>query len=138
MKKRIILAVLICFGIAGTASAGFMLSHEEKADIAVMYITKKLDLDENQVGKLESIKDKLQKLCDEHKKEKAEKTQLVIEMIQADQLDQAKVIELLNAKIQKIEDSAPGVVEMIADFHSTLSPEQKQIVIEQIQKHKHF
>ena len=138
MKKRIVLAVLICFGIAGTASASFMLSHDEKADIVVMYITKKLDLDENQVGKLESIKDKLQKLCDQHKKERAEKTKLVIEMIQADQLDQVKVIELLNEKMQKIEESAPGIVEMIADFHSTLSPEQKQIVIEKIEEHKHF
>ncbi|THB69670.1 MAG: hypothetical protein D6B28_10920 [Gammaproteobacteria bacterium] len=138
MKKRIVLAVLICFGIAGTASAGFMLSHDEKADIAVMYIIKKLDLDENQTGKLESIKDKLQKLCEEHKKEKAEKTQLLIEMIQSDQLDQAKIIELINAKMQKIEESAPGIIEMIADFHSTLSHEQKQIVIEKIQQHKHF
>lgn len=138
MKKKMILAAVICFGVIGTASASFLLSAQDKADIAVMYLTKKLDLDENQASKLEVIKDEFQKVHKEHVQERAEKTQMIIEMIQSDQIDQAKVIELVNAKLLIIQEKAPQFVDKVADFHSTLSAEQKQIIIERIEQHKHF
>lgn len=133
-----ILAAVICFGVIGTASASFLLSAQDKADIAVMYITKKLDLDEEQVNKLEAIKDELQKVHKEHEQERDEKTQMIIEMIQSDQIDQEKVVELVNAKLLIIQEKAPQFVGKIADFHSTLSAEQKQMIIERIEQHRHF
>lgn len=138
-KKSMVLVTLACLAIAGTASAGFMLSHKDRADIAVMVITKKLDLNENQVAKLEDIKKEFEKVHAEHAQERAEKVHMIIEMVKSDQIDQSQVIALMNDKIEMLEEKAPIFIEKIAEFHRTLSAEQKQIIVEMIEKrHKHF
>ncbi len=138
MKKKLIIATIICLGLVGTASAGFYMSKQDKVEIAVMFITKKLDLNNQQIDKLNVIVDAFEKAHEEHAQKRDEHKQQIIEMIQSDQIDQAKIQEMLNLKLQIIAEKSPEFIDKIADFHSLLSAEQKQIIVDKINQHKSF
>ena len=71
---------------------------EERAERVVDKITSKLDLNEEQVGKLNVIKNQILKYREEHKDKKAEHEKVMTEMVLSTELDQEKIKIMLEEK----------------------------------------
>jgi protein CpxP len=111
------------------------LSPEERADWVTKRIAKHLDLNQEQMTKLEAVKQEV--LAARSKLTKAEQPLFddVMAQIQADRLDQAKVIQLFERRQELQRQIAPQVVAKIAEFHASLMPEQKAKAVERL---RHF
>jgi Spy/CpxP family protein refolding chaperone len=124
--------VLVFTSVVLVVGALFLMScarhwtPEERADWVTKRIAKQLDLNEEQRAKLERSKlsKDQQTLFDD-----------VMAQIQADRLDQAKVIQLFERRQELQRQLAPQVVAKIAEFHASLTPEQKAKAVEQL---RHF
>ena len=99
-------------------------------------IAHRLDLSSAQEEKLLAIKDEMKRLRKESMAEKQSHKQVVINMITADTLDQQQVLDLFQQHQKQITAAAPSVVEKIATFHATLTPEQKEKIVNRIKSHK--
>ena len=106
---------------------------EERADRVMKRIAQQLDLNDEQRTKLEAVKlevlaarsrlgSEQQKLFDE-----------VIVQVQAGRLDQAKLIQLLERRQELQREAAPAVVAKVAEFHASLTAEQKTKAVEHLQ-----
>lgn len=126
--------VLIVGALALTACARHR-SPEERADWVTKRIAKQLDLDEQQRAKLEAVKQEMLTARGRLGKEEQTLFDDVVAQIQADRLDQAKVIQLLERRQELQRQVAPQVVAKIAEFHASLTPEQKAKAVEQL---RHF
>ena len=99
-------------------------------------IAHRLDLSDTQEEKLLAIKDEMKRLRKEAMAEKQSHKQIVIDMITADTLDQQQVLDLFQQHQDKLRAAAPSVVEKIANFHATLTSEQKEKIVKRIESHK--
>jgi Spy/CpxP family protein refolding chaperone len=98
-------------------------------------ITKELDLDQRQTAKLEAVKQEMLAARARLGKEHRALVDDAIAQIQADRLDQAKVLQLLERRQELHRQVAPQVVAKLAEFHASLTPEQKAKAVEHL---RHF
>jgi hypothetical protein len=136
-KRRLVSAfcILSLLGLVlSTAGCHRPKSPEEKAEFVVDILSSKLDFsDEQEQMAMEIGKD----LIDEHKQmhgeREAHKKEL-IDMVKADQLDQEKIVQKINEKLDRIKQRAPVYVARVAELHKTLSQEQKDKLVKLIEK----
>jgi Spy/CpxP family protein refolding chaperone len=102
----------------------------------VDWIAKRLNLDDQQKAKLEAVHEALRQARAEFKKERAELFDELEAQIKSDQLDQAKVLQLLERRQAIMNQVAPQVIAKVAELHATLTPEQKAKVIEHLERRK--
>lgn len=141
MKKstKIITAVVVAFGLTAAgatfAGKGRWHSSDEHAEYAVGFIAKKLDLTATQEQSLAALKDQVL-IAKSAMHEKMESTHTEISgLIGADSFDQGKALELITAKTDTIDTVAPELVGALGNFMDTLNAEQKQEVLDMLNKH---
>jgi periplasmic protein CpxP/Spy len=108
---------------------------EERVDRVMKRITKQLDLNDQQVSKLEAVKQEVLAARSRLANEQQKLFDEVIAQVQADRLDQTKVFQLLERRQELQRQAAPPVVEKVAEFHASLTPEQKAKAVEHL---RHF
>ena len=86
----------------------------------------KLDLTDAQEEKLFAIRDELKQLRKDARREKKARLEEAKALVMADNLDQVLVLKRFEEHQQKMLTAAPSIVEKVAEFHATLSPEQKE------------
>jgi len=143
MSKKTLFLVSV-LGVAGILIAGSIVfsknyakSRQERSDMAIGWISSLLDLTETQTSNLISLNDEMVNLESELKKDKKGIKNELISMIAADELDQARVLEMIEEKQKQLHDYAPRIVAELANFQRSLSPEQRKKLIDQIQYHRH-
>jgi len=140
MKKRLfVIPTVIAFVLGITALTACNKHHhdpEDKVEWMVHKISKKLDLDDGQKAKLEDVKVELMMHHNQHKTEKAESMERLIRELKKPEIDQALLLDFVNQHTTRVEQAAPAVIEKLAIFHASLTAEQKQELVEKLQKFK--
>ena len=139
MKRstKIITATLLTIGVAtGAAAYGKHKfgNHEARAEHMVGYISDKLELDSTQTQALDVLKDQMLSTASTMKSEFSPIRDEVRSLVAAETFDQAKALELVNARAAAITAAAPEVVTAMANFLDGLDAEQKAEVLEFMDK----
>jgi Spy/CpxP family protein refolding chaperone len=138
MLKKGLYILIVPLLIAGVASFSGCRRHGHayKAEFVVDYISETLDLTEAQQEQLNQIKDELmEKARIMHADKESMKEELVAQL-RSEEIDQ----ELVKAKIsehrEQMDDLIDLIVARLAEFHKTLTPEQKEKLIAKLETFK--
>ena len=139
MKRstKIVTTVLLTVGIAGGAAAvgkKHFKDPDKRADFAVSYIADHLELDATQEQALDVLKDQVMAKRATMKSQMSEGRAEIRELISAETFDQARALELLNAKTSTLNAEAPEVINALGNFLDSLNAEQKAEVLEFMEK----
>ena len=138
-KRKFIIPAALVFIVGAVTLAGCNRHHhdpDDKAEWMVHKISKKLDLDDSQIAKLEDVKVEMMQHHKTHRDNKAEMMDKLILEVQKPKIDQAFLMEMVNQHTSRVEQVAPGVIEKLVVFHASLNSEQKEELVEKIQKFK--
>ena len=129
-----IIALLIA-GVAGLSGCR-RHSHAHKAEFMVDYITETLDLTESQQEQLNRIKDELMEKAQQmHTNKESMHAELVVQL-RSEEIDQG----LVKAKIAEHRAQMDEIIDLIvvrfAEFHKTLTAEQKEKLIAKLETFK--
>ncbi len=92
-------------------------------------LTSKLDLNAAQQEQLDGIKQEFKAKMAEMKKDRASAREELLAQLQSDSLDQARIKKLFNEKKARMDELSSMMIDRLAKFHSTLSPEQKEKLV---------
>ena len=111
-------------------------SHGHKAEFIVDYISETLDLNDSQQAQLDQIKDELMEKAQLMHADKASMHAELVAQLRSAEIDQ----ELVKAKIAEHRTKMDEIVDLIvirlAEFHKTLTAEQKEKLIAKIETFK--
>lgn len=131
LKKIIIGTVVSIVTLGGLIACGGPDHHKGFAEKS-NFLAKRLDLNEDQKQKMESlfttIKAEIQGHKDEHPKQK------IIALLAEPKLNQNAALAMLEQRTNKIKESAPKVIASIAEFTNSLNNEQRAQVQELLAK----
>ena len=132
---------LILWGVMALVATGLVAgcSHwhqtpAEHADYITHKISKKLDLNQRQIEKLDELKSEMLTVTSEFKQRHENVHNNFISTFSLPVMDQAGLLTLVQAQTQQINDRAPRVVSAIAGFYDSLTPEQQAELREHLQK----
>lgn len=133
MKKssKIVLASVLVIGISGSVFAFGARNHfenmtiQEKADMFNYHISRKLDLNSEQEIALESLTSRLSEIMQQLKQQHSEHHEMLEQMLDAGPLDQTSLLQKITAKTDMVNQHAPEVVALIAQFVDSLDAQQK-------------
>jgi len=142
MKKSLIVSASILAIIAAiTLSAcGHHRHHdpEKKAEWIVEEISDHLDLNENQAAKLSDVKTALLTHRKQFHENKTEIMDQMIVELQKPEMDKTFLLSVIDQKQDIFNQMAPEVINKLVAFHASLDDEQKQEIIEKMQKHHKY
>lgn len=107
---------------------------EQRADWITGKISRELDLNDAQEAKLETVKQAFLENMKQHKGERSQSLDKVKQMISGDRLEAAQVKSLMAQRQKMMDESFDKVFGKVADFHASLTPEQKKKAVELIEK----
>ncbi|MFT5691083.1 MAG: Spy/CpxP family protein refolding chaperone [Oceanicoccus sp.] len=131
-SKKIIIAVIFTFGIAGGAVA--YGKHQwgdpdTRAKHVIAYVTEELNLEPGQSEKLVALKDLIMQAGKTMRNEMAPLHSDIKAVIGADSFDQDKALAMFDSKIALINQHAPDVMAALGAFLDSLNPDQKAEVV---------
>jgi len=109
---------------------------EKRAEMIVEKISDKLDLTDEQVSKLNKIKDDILVKGKVFKKMRTDMHAEAIVQIKSDKVDQIKLNQMLAQREVKMRELRPFIVKKFAEFHSMLTPEQRNKLVEKLEYFK--
>lgn len=134
MKKRIVLLLSGGLLAAGLISGCSHSTPEEKAMHIVEEIQEELNLQENQVAKLNALKDHMLKLRKSHKETKEKTHKELRALLDQPVLDQSAVLAHITEKTTMVNQKAPKVVALLGDFYDSLNDSQRTEIREKVDK----
>ena len=111
-------------------------SHAHKAEFFVDYISETLDLNESQQAQLNQIKDELMAKAHGMHADKESMREELVAQLRSEEIDQERVKVLIADHRAKMDDIIDLIVVRLAEFHKTLTPEQKEKLIAKIETFK--
>ncbi len=133
--------ILILISSAGILSGcGHHRSPEKRAIWITEKIASRLDLNESQRAELNSFRDELLAKKKELYKSHMTIHDTLVEQLGHERIDQEHLKEVIRQEDARVDDMISFFVERLASLHSTLSPEQREKLIEMIKEwkdHKH-
>ena len=137
LKKGLYISVvaLLIAGVAGLSGCR-RHSHAHKAEFMVDYITDTLDLTESQQEQLNRIKDELMEKAQQMHTDKESMHEELVAQLRSEEIDQALVKARIAEHRAQMDDIIDLMVVRLAEFHKTLTPEQKEKLIAKIESFK--
>ena len=139
-KAKSILSILtlaILVGSASTAMASWWKqTPAEKAEKLVAHVTDELKLTEDQQGKLTALSKEVLAQTKTFREQRAGHMDLLIDQVKSGQINKGLIKEELAQKHQQFGQVADLVIDRLADLYETLSPEQRTLLVERLEKHK--
>lgn len=129
------------FGLAGCGRQGCRHGHDpaQRAEWLTKKIASELDLNEPQKAKLDLVKQEILAHHEKGKQEREEAFRTILAQIRSKQLDTEKLQALMDRRHKHMEEIAPSVLQKIADFHASLTDEQKEKAAQKLEKlHSHW
>jgi protein CpxP len=111
-------------------------SDAHKAEFMVDYISETLDLDDSQQAQLNQIKDELMAKARQIRAGQASMHAELVAQLRSEEIDQARVKALIAEHRAQMDEIIDLIVVRLAEFHRTLSPEQKEKLIAKIETFK--
>ena len=107
--------------------------HAHKAEFMVDYINETLDLNEGQKEQLNQIKDELMEKAEKMHANKESMREEIVIQLRSEEIDKVRVRELIAEHRVQMDDIIDLLVERLAEFHKTLTPEQKDKLVAKIE-----
>jgi len=138
MVKKGLYILLIGMLISGVAlfSGCRRHSHGHKAEFMVDYISEALDLNESQQAQLDQIKDELMAKAKGMHADKESLHEELVTQLRSKEIDQVRVMAVIAEHREKMDEIIDLVVVRLAEFHKTLTAEQKEKLIAKIETFK--
>ncbi len=135
--SKIIITGLVVIAAAGLFLLGCKgMSHEQRADHIVKEVSSKLNLNDSQKTQLSSIKNELMRKGLEMRAEHERVHKDISAQIMSDRIDVDEVKTLIKKKHARFEDLIDTAVDRLAEFHATLTPEQKEQLVAWMETHR--
>ena len=138
MVKKGLTISMIALLIAGVA--GFTgcrrHSHAHKAEFMVDYISETLDLTESQQAQLNQIKDELMETARQMHDDRESMHAELVAQLRSEEIDQALVKAKIAQHRAQMDDIIDLMVLRLAEFHKTLTAEQKEKLVAKIETFK--
>ena len=135
-KGLYILLIGILISGVGLFSGCRRHSHGHKAEFMVDYISEALDLNENQQAQLDQIKDELMAKAKGMHADKESLHEELVTQLRSEEIDQVRVKAVIAEHREKMDEIIDLVVIHLAEFHKTLTAEQKEKLIAKIETFK--
>lgn len=97
-------------------------------------VSEKLNLNQEQVAKLDGVKEALLNARKEMREQRSDKQAELMSLLDQPTLDQQKALALVNERGDAIKAQAPKVIAAVAAFYDSLTPEQQQTLRTTIQE----
>ena len=138
MVKKGLAISIIALLIAGVASFSGCRrhSHAHKAEFMVDYIAETLDLTESQQEQLNRIKDELMEKAQQMHTNKESMHAELIAQLRSEEIDQTLVKAKIAEHRAQMDDIIDLIVVRFAEFHKTLTAEQKEKLIAKLETFK--
>lgn len=142
LKKGLTILTICVFVSAALIFTGCRAhSPHGKAEFMVDYIAETLDLNDQQRAQLDDIKAEfLAKAGELHANREAMRAELMAEL-RKEEIDQQRIKALISQKREQMADMMDLAVDRLAEFHRTLSPDQKEKLVSKLEwfhsRHQH-
>ena len=138
MVKKGLHILLIGMLISGVAmfSGCRRHSHGHKAEFMVDYISETLDLNESQQAQLDQIKDDLMAKARQMHADKESMHGELVAQLRSEEIDQVRVKAVIAEHRAQMDEIVDLIVVRLAEFHKTLTPEQKEKLVSKIETFK--
>ena len=110
--------------------------HAHKAEFMVDYISETLDLNESQQAQLDQIKDELMAKAQQMHADKESMREELVAQLRREEIDQERMKALIAEHRAKMDEIIDLIVVRLAEFHKTLTAEQKEKLIAKIETFK--
>ncbi len=130
--------MLIVFLVLGVAAFSGCRRHggNHRAEFMIDYVAEVLDLNETQQEQLNQIKNELvDKGRQMHSNREAMHTE-IIEQLKSEEIDQESLRKLVAVKRAQMDELIDLMIVRLAEFHRTLSPEQKNKLVAKLESFK--
>lgn len=140
MNRKNVLIISV-IGIIGILVIGSLLfrdyskTREHRPYRAVKWISSELELTGDQESKLVILMEELLNLGDEFREDRGALRDEIIRMLASSEIDQARILELIDEKQKQIDEFAPVIISRVADFHQSLSLDQRKKLGEKLWNH---
>lgn len=108
---------------------------EKKVNYIKEKITEKLDLSEDQISTLDRIGNEMMAKREQMQTEREAFRSQFMDELRKESVDPAALKSLFQSKLPVIEDFMSMAAENIAEFHSILTPEQREKLVSEIESH---
>ena len=129
------MVALLIVGVAGLSGCR-RHSHAHKAEFMVDYITETLDLNESQQEQLNQIKDEVMAEAKEMHANKESMHAELVAQLRSEEIDQALVKAKIAEHRARMDEIVDLIVVRLAEFHKTLTAEQKEKLIAKLETFK--
>jgi Spy/CpxP family protein refolding chaperone len=138
MVRKGLYILLIGMLISGVAlfSGCRRHSHGHKAEFMVDYISEALDLNESQQAQLDQIKDELMTKAKGMHVDKEALHEELVTQLRSEEIDQVRVKVIIAEHREKMDEIIDLMLAHLAEFHKTLTAEQKEKLIAKIETFK--
>lgn len=127
----VVLGVIAAAGAAWAKHSGYC-SPENRIQKITERVGRRLDLNDDQQGRLEAFAQILQDLRSHRQVRRVAVKDNVAELLSASSMDRDRAIELIDERLQGMNDGKRSLVDAFADFSDSLAPEQRARLAELI------
>lgn len=120
----VVLGIIAAVGVTWATRSGYC-SAENRIQHSVERIGRKLDLDDDQQGRLAAFVETLRGLRSERQDHRAAIKNHITELLSTPALDRARAVALIDERYQAMDASKRALVDAFADFSDSLAPEQR-------------
>ena len=135
-KVQYILLIGLLVASLGYLSGCRRHSHAHKAEFMVDYISETLDLNEGQQEQLNQIKDEVMEKARQMHADKASMREELVDQLRREEIDKERVKSLVAEHRAKMDEIVDLLVDRLAEFHKTLTPEQREKLVAKIETFK--
>ena len=137
VKKGLYLSLIavLLIGIAGFAGCR-RHSPENKAEFMVDYVAETLDLNDDQRAHLDQIKDEMLEQAVEMRADKKAMYLELVAQLKSEQMDQDRLKAMAADHRIKMEKLIDLGIKRLAEFHTTLSVEQREKAVAKLESFK--
>ena len=136
-STRSLKGIVIALALGLLAACSGHHGGENRADMMFDMIAYKLDFNDEQEALLDQIKAEVKLIREETRSQRDSQREEFIILFKADQLDVEQLHSLMDSHGQQREELAPRVMPLVVELHASLSEEQKDKVIQYMEKWRH-
>ena len=138
MAKNALKSLVVLLLIAGMAAfiGCRRHSHAHKAEFMVDYISETLDLNEIQKEQLDQVKDEVMVKAKQIHADKELMREELMAQLKSEAIDKEVVKEMVAKHRARMDEIINLLVDRLAEFHRTLTPEQKDKLVAKLETFK--